>query len=271
MTVVTDLTGKVALVTGASRGIGAATVRALQALGAEVIGVSRAPYGEQPDAPDQAEASDHRVHRISGDVGDWASIEPAVKRALAEHPHVDILVNCAGVPGRRVPVWELEPDLFRRALAVNTLGPFHLMKLLLPGMIERRSGVVINVVSGAATRPRPTRAMYGTSKAALEHMTFAVADEVTEAGVRVYAFHPGMVDTALFASTRTSAAARAEVAEARRTGELQEPAEPAAAIAFLATPAGADWRDVAFPWRDPVIRAQMRELPGFPTIVPTRV
>ena len=134
MTVVTGLTGSVALVTGASRGIGAATVRALQALGAEVIGVSRAPYGER-----SAGASDHKVHRISGDVGDWLSIEPAVQRALAEHPHVDILVNCAGVPGRRVPVWELEPDVFRRALAVNTLGPFHLMKLLLPGMIERQS------------------------------------------------------------------------------------------------------------------------------------
>jgi len=262
MTVVADLTGKAALVTGASRGIGAAAAHALRALGAEVIGISRAPYGERP-----ADESDHGVHRISGDVGDWTSIEPAVQRALDGHPQIDVLVNCAGVPGRRVPIWELEPDLFRRALAVNTLGPFHLMKLLLPGMIERRSGVVINVGSGAATRPRPTRAMYGTTKAALEHMTLAVAEEVAESGVRVYAFHPGMVDTALFASTRTSAAALEEVAEARRTGELQDPAEPAAAIAFLATPAGAVWRDVAFPWRDPVIRAQMRKLPGFPATV----
>ena len=120
---------------------------------------------------------------------------------------------------------------------VNTFGPFYLMKLILPGMVTRRDGVVVNIVSGAAERPRPNRAMYGSQKAATEHMTLAVAQEVAGYGIRVYAFHPGPVDTALFASSRT-----AEEMDRARAGSdsaddpgLQDPAEPAAALAWLAS------------------------------------
>jgi NAD(P)-dependent dehydrogenase (short-subunit alcohol dehydrogenase family) len=248
------LKGRRALVTGASRGIGAATVTALRGLGAEVVAVARSPFGSSP-------SDDHLIRPVSADVADWSS----VSAALAGVADVDILINCAGVPGQRLPVWELDPTLFRRALEVNALGAFHLMRLVLPLMVARRRGVVVNVVSGAAERPRPTRAMYGASKAALDHLTRASALEAREAGVRIYAFHPGMVDTQLFRSTRTSSEAQREIAEARAAGELQHPGQPAAAIAYLATDAGAEFSDVTFPWRDTAFRAGVTARPGFPT------
>jgi NAD(P)-dependent dehydrogenase (short-subunit alcohol dehydrogenase family) len=253
------LDGRTALVTGASRGIGAATVVALRRLGAEVIAVSRAPFADEPD-PTPA------VHRVSADVGDWASVSAALGKVHADHPVIDVLVNNAGMPGKRVPVWELDPELMHTTIAVNTLGPFHLARLVLPGMVERGFGVVIVVVSGAANRPRPRRAMYGSSKAASEHLTMALAQEAADFGVRVHAFHPGPVDTALFAASRTSAEAQADLDQQLRTGTrvMQAPEEPAAALAWLASPAGAVWTDVVVPWREPEIRARIRSLPGFP-------
>jgi len=253
-----DLSGRTALVTGASRGIGAATVRALRARGAAVVAISRDPFAAQPDP-------DPYVHRVSADVGDWTSIRAAVTAILVDHPTIDVLVNNAGMPGMRAPVWDLDIERFRTAAMVNTFGPFYLMKLILPGMISRRGGTVVNVVSGAAQRPQPTRSMYGSQKAACEHMTIAAAAEVADFGIRVHAFHPGQVDTALFASSRSAAEvdeARAQYAAGDENG-LQDPAEPAAALAWLASPAGAAWTDVVLPWRDVSVRAALRARPDF--------
>jgi NAD(P)-dependent dehydrogenase (short-subunit alcohol dehydrogenase family) len=250
------LSGRTALVTGASRGIGAATVRALRARGAEVVAFSRPPFADEPD-PDPG------VHCYNADVGDWASVSAAVRSVLTDHPVIDVLVNNAGMGGVRGPVWELDVDTFRERAAVNSLGPFYLMRLVMPGMVARRDGVVLNVVSGAADRPRPNRGMYGSQKAAAEHLTRAAAHEAAEHGIRVYAFHPGPVDTALFAASRSEA----ELARLRAGGDdgppLQNPAEPAAALAWLASPAGAAWTDVVVPWREPQVRAALRARPDF--------
>lgn len=254
-----DLAGKTVLITGASRGIGAATVRAARASGAEVVAISRDPFGERPDP-------DPHVHRVSADVGDWDSVRRAVESAFVDHPAIHVLINNAGMAGFRAPLWDLDVGLFQKTAMVNTFGPFYLMKLILPGMVARRDGVVVNIVSGAAERPRPTRAMYGSQKAAAEHMTLAVAQEVAEYGIRVHAFHPGPVDTALFASSRT----RAEMDRARAAldsaddSRLQDAAEPAAALAWLASRAGAAWSDVVVPWRDPAVRVALRARPDFP-------
>jgi NAD(P)-dependent dehydrogenase (short-subunit alcohol dehydrogenase family) len=248
-----ELSGRTVLITGASRGIGAATVRAVRTLGAEVVAISRKPYADDPDP-------DPYVHRVNADVGDWDSVRTAVDAVLTDHPTIDVLVNNAGAPGFRAPLWELDVELFHRTAQVNTFGPFYLMKLILPGMVARAGGVVVNVVSGAANRPRPTRAMYGSQKAACEHLTLAVAQEVAGHGIRVYAFHPGPVDTALFASSRGDD----ELNRLRAEPELQDPAEPAAALAWLASPAGVAWTDVVVPWRDPEVRASLWARPDFP-------
>jgi NAD(P)-dependent dehydrogenase (short-subunit alcohol dehydrogenase family) len=260
------LDGRVALVAGGSRGIGRASARALAARGARVIALARTLYAPEAAAPG-GDDLDQRIQGAVADVGDWRSVEPAVAAVIERYGRVDVLINSAGIPGARAPVWQLEPEAFQRALAVNILGPFHLMKLLLPGMIQRGTGVVINVSSGAAARPRPRRAMYGTSKAALDHLTLAVAQEVEPAGVRVHVFYPGPVDTDLFRASQSDphagAEERARTAARIRAGELQEPEEPAAALAWLATAAGAAFAEVVVPWRDLQVRQRLRAMPGF--------
>jgi 3-oxoacyl-[acyl-carrier protein] reductase len=109
--------------------------------------------------------------------------------------------------------------------------------------------------------------MYGTSKAALDHLTLAVAQEVEPAGVRVHVFYPGPVDTDLFRASQSDphagAEERARTAARIRAGELQEPEEPAAALAWLATAAGAAFAEVVVPWRDLQVRQRLRAMPGF--------
>jgi 2,3-dihydro-2,3-dihydroxybenzoate dehydrogenase len=237
------LAGRVALVTGASRGIGAATVQALRASGATVIAVARPPFGAEPD-PDDG------VHRVGVDVGVWPAVQAELAPAIARLGPIDILVNGAGIPGKRHRIWDLDAADMQASLTVNALAAFHTMKLVLGSMVTRSSGVVVNIVSGAAGRPRPTRAMYGAGKAALQHLTQVAAAEAAGAGVRVYAFHPGMVDTELFRSTRGTPEGRAEIDRARQAGDLQSPSLPAAAIAYLASDDARDVTAVDIPWRD---------------------
>jgi NAD(P)-dependent dehydrogenase (short-subunit alcohol dehydrogenase family) len=258
------LDGQVALVTGASRGIGRATCRALAALGAEVAALSRG-NAEQTSR----DARDARITPLQAEVSDWASVEAAVGTVLASHGRIDVLVNNAALRGLRLPVWELAPENLAESMAVNVLGPFHTMKVVLPGMIERGSGVVINVSSGAAERPQPRRSMYGTSKAALDHLTKAVALETAPLGIRVYCIHPGPIDTDLFRMSRTDPLntpeeqARIDAMWAR--GKVRQPEELAATLAWLATPAGAAWDDVIVAWRDAGIRERLGALPGHPS------
>jgi NAD(P)-dependent dehydrogenase (short-subunit alcohol dehydrogenase family) len=252
----TRLDGRVAVVTGASRGIGAATVRALRASGATVLAVARPPFGADPD-PDPG------VRRLGVDVSDWAQVEGVLGAALNEVGPVDVLVNAAGIPGRRMRIADLPPENMWASLAVNALGSFHTMKLVLASMEQRQHGVVVNIVSGAADRPRPGRSMYGTGKSALEHLTRVAAAEMSPAGVRVYAFHPGMVDTELFRSTRTSPEGLAEIERARVAGDLQTPSMPGAAIAFLASDDAADLQDVVVPWRERAYREELAARPDF--------
>jgi NAD(P)-dependent dehydrogenase (short-subunit alcohol dehydrogenase family) len=146
------------------------------------------------------------------------------------------------------------------------------MKVVLPGMIERGSGVVINVSSGAAERPQPRRSMYGTSKAALDHLTKAVAMETAPLGVRVYGIHPGPIDTELFRLSRTdplnTPEEQARIDAMWESGKVRRPEELAATLAWLATPAGAAWDDVMVTWRNPATRDRLRALPGHPDPLP---
>jgi NAD(P)-dependent dehydrogenase (short-subunit alcohol dehydrogenase family) len=246
----------VAVVTGGSRGIGAATVSALRAAGATVIAVARPPFGDTP-------SGDVGIHRVGADVTEWSAVRDALGGAIERTGPVDILVNAAGIAGVRAPIWELDVEQMQSSIAVNLLAAFYTMKVVLPVMADRSQGVVVNIVSGAAHRPRAGRAMYGTAKSALEHLTQVAAAEVTEAGVRVYAFHPGQVDTELYRASRRSGAGLRELEAAQRSGELQQPVEPAAAIAFLASDDAVDVTDVVVPWRDRAYRDSLRSRADF--------
>jgi 3-hydroxybutyrate dehydrogenase len=235
------LEGRVALVTGAGRGIGRATVTRLAAAGATVVAVARSA----------AELDALAIE--TGALAVPASVETAdgcahiVERARELAGHVDILINNAGLgsAGER-EVAEQSSQRWREAMAVNLDAPFELTRLLLGAMIERRWGRVVMVCSLASLRGgvAPGMSAYATSKHGLLGLTRAVAVEVAPYGVTCNAVLPGSVRTAT-AERKVAEEARAAgttieeawAARAARTtaGRLVEADEVAAAIAFLAS------------------------------------
>ena len=260
------LDGRVALVTGTSGGLGRATVRALAGLGAEVFALSRSA-----DAWPSDDRFAGRIRTVQGNVADWSSVRAAVDLVVGEGGPVDVLVNNAAMRGLRLPVWELDPEQMHDSLTVNTLGPFYLMRAVMPAMLEHGRGVVLNVSSGAAKRPQPRRSMYGTSKAALDHLTHAAAREVEGTGVRVHCLHPGPVDTALFARSLSDPLNTSEESARMEAmvsgGKVQPPPQVAACLAWLATPSADSFREAVVAWRDEEVRAQLRAMPGFPAAI----
>jgi 3-oxoacyl-[acyl-carrier protein] reductase len=262
------LADQVVLLTGGSRGIGRETALALADLGASLAVLAR--DGEAAERV--AEQAHSRAGRpsvgLALDVADWPAVQRTVDQVQQTLGEIDVVINNAGVLGQGGALVDLSPDEFSYTLAVNTLGPFYVMKAVLPSMLARRSGVVVNVSSGAALRPRAGRAMYGTSKAALDHLTSAAADEIGRSGIRIHAFLPGAIDTDMNAIWRTQVAAFAGQAPPGPPGNgLMQPDKPATVIAWLASPSGAAWTEVVLRWRDPDIRERLRSLPDFPTQV----
>lgn len=183
----TDLTGRSAVITGGGSGLGAAIARSLHAAGAEVILVGR---DERKLAAVAAELGS-RARGLSCDVSDAASVE-ALREAL-DGTEVSILVNNAGIPGPVAALTEIDVDDWDEVFDVNVRGTFLLCKALLPGMIARGDGDVINVASVSGKRPLAHRTPYCASKMAVIGLTSTLAFEVGPAGVRVNSLSPGPV------------------------------------------------------------------------------
>jgi len=198
--------GRTALVTGASRGIGAATAARFKALGATVLAPSRAEL----------------------DLADGASIAAYVKGLGAP---VDILVNNAGVNWPQ-PLVELDDARLDETLNVNLAAPARLARGLAPGMVERGYGRIVNVSSMLALVAREGRAAYSASKAGLVGLTRAIALELAPHGVLVNAIAPGYIATDL-TRQNNSPAELEQVVAGIPLGRLAEPEEIAELIAFL--------------------------------------
>jgi NAD(P)-dependent dehydrogenase (short-subunit alcohol dehydrogenase family) len=183
----TDLTGRTAVVTGGGSGLGAAIARSLYAAGAAVVLVGRDEKKLAATASDLGE----RARGLACDVSDAASVE-ALRAALAD-TEVSILVNNAGIPGPVAALTDIEVDDWDEVFAVNVRGTFLLCKALLPGMIERGDGDVINIASVSGKRPLAHRTPYCASKMAVIGLTSTLAFEVGPAGVRVNSLSPGPV------------------------------------------------------------------------------
>ena len=195
-----DLSGQLAVVTGGTRGVGLAIAQALQAAGADVRTFSR-----------------------SGGV-DVADPE-AVESALTGLGPVDLLVNNAGTFDAIGPVWSADPDAWHGDLQTSVLGAFNCSRVVLPGMIERGRGRIVNVSSGAATRPYPYGSGYAAGKAALLSFTETLAAETQEHGVAVFAITPGFVWTAMTERLRDASGPAPDISgadpvEPERAGEL---------------------------------------------------
>jgi NAD(P)-dependent dehydrogenase (short-subunit alcohol dehydrogenase family) len=188
-----ELEGRVALVTGASKGLGREIARAYAGRGAKLVLVAR---GEEALRAVEAElAATTEVLAVAADVSEEA--ERIGEGAIRRFGRVDVLVNNASELGPS-PMPALEAYRWQdleRVLRVNVLAPLHLTQLVLPGMRARREGVVINVTSDAGVEAYAGWGGYGASKAALEHLSRTLAAELEGTGIRVYAVDPGDMNT----------------------------------------------------------------------------
>jgi len=190
------LSGQVALVTGASRGIGRATALALAAEGAALVLAARSVPELEALAAD-IDAQGGRALVAPGDVSRSSDVRRIVSGALQEFGRLDILVNNAGVAYRK-PLAETSEADFDHTLAVNLKGVFLFCREVVPVMTRQGSGVIINVSSGAGKQGFPELAVYCATKFAVIGLTESLAAELREAGVKVYALCPGSTDTRMW-------------------------------------------------------------------------
>jgi 3-oxoacyl-[acyl-carrier protein] reductase len=186
-----SLVGRGALVTGAGRGIGAAVARRLAAAGARVALVAR-NREELDQVADEIARTGGSARPVAGDL---AAEAPALaSRALDALGRIDILVNNAAIQAF-APVLQLDPDTFRESAAVNLTAPFLLAQAVLPGMIGRREGWIVNIASDLAYRIRPGGAAYCTTKRALVALSEVLQLEHRSDGIRVSVILPGITAT----------------------------------------------------------------------------
>ena len=188
-----QLRDRVAVITGASRGLGREIARQFAGRGARLVLVARGAVDLRRAAEELARTAD--VLAIAGDVSEEA--EQIAAAALDRFGLVDVLVNNASEIGPSpMPPLEAYPwDALLRVLRVNAVAPLHLTQLLLPQMRARRDGVIINVSSDAAVEAYPGGGGYGASKAALEQLSRILAAELEGSGIRVYVVDPGDMNT----------------------------------------------------------------------------
>ncbi len=197
------LAGRVAIVTGSGRGIGRAIALAYAAEGASLVLVARSA-DELRAVESEARAIGARAITSVADVTVVADVERSVAAAIDAFGAVDILVNNAGVgqglAGKPITtLLDVDPAMWDAVFAVNCRGPFLFMRAVLPVMLARRSGSIINISSRLAYRAVPGSAPYGPSKAALTQLTVVAAAESASQGIRANVLHPGgPVDTGIF-------------------------------------------------------------------------
>jgi NAD(P)-dependent dehydrogenase (short-subunit alcohol dehydrogenase family) len=199
----------------------------------------------------EIETAGGEAHVVVGDVSQVADCERAVAGAVDRFGRLDALVNNAGILAPIAPLAESDPEAWQRNWAVNVFGPVLLSQAALPHL-RQTQGRIVNVSSGAALHVIPGWAAYCVSKAALNHLTRALAEE--EPSVTAMAFRPGIVDTAMQATIREHGAEGMPGEEYERfvryyeDGELLPPEVPACALSVLALFAPHEWSGLFLPW-----------------------
>jgi len=214
-------TGRVALVTGASSGIGAAVARRLQAEGARVASLDL-----QAEAPDG-------VLALTGDVSRSADVDAAVARAESELGPIDVLVCSAGVPGASLATVDVTDEEWRRVMGINADGVFYSNRAVIPGMVERAYGRIVNVASIAGKEGNPMAGAYSASKAAVIAMTKAIGKDLARTGVIVNCVAPAVIETPILDGI--SEEHIGYMVERIPMGRVGEPEEVAALICWLAS------------------------------------
>jgi short-subunit dehydrogenase len=190
----------VALVTGASRGLGRAVARAFAERGLGLILTARDRHDLHLISEELRNTTE--VVALAGDVAEAEHAERLVQAGLERFGHIDVLINNASElgPSPMPELQDLSADDFATILRVNLVAPLRLTQLVLPGMRAAKTGLIVNVTSDAAVQPYPTWGGYGASKAGLEHLSRILAAELEGSGVRVYVVDPGDMNTAMHAA-----------------------------------------------------------------------
>lgn len=227
--------GKVALITGAGSGFGEAMARRFAGDGAKVIIVDRNQVGAERVAGELGDAA----MAIVADIASEADVEAAVAAGLAKFGHIDILINNAGIGHRPQPAEQVEPDEFDRILGVNVRGIYLMTRRLIPHFKANGSGVILNVASTGAGRPRPNLAWYNATKGWVVSATKALAIELAPSNIRVVALNPVAGETPLLTTFmgEDSEAIRQKFRDSIPMGRLLKPDDLAEAAAFLCSPA----------------------------------
>ncbi len=192
------LNGKNAIITGANRGLGLEIARAFLREGANLLLCAR-DSGKLEEALRELKGRENRrkIIAIKTDVSDEAQVCVLVDRALKEFSRIDILVNNAGVYGPKGPIEDVDSDAWAQAIQINLIGPFYLLKHILPHMKKNGYGKIINLSGGGATSPLPNISAYAASKAGLVRLTETIAEELRATQIDINAIAPGALNTRL--------------------------------------------------------------------------
>lgn len=218
-----DLAGRVALVTGASSGIGREIARALSEAGASVVLVARRAR-ELEEARAEVEAEGGLAATLAADLADRTALRECAVKGSVPFGAPDILVNAAGV-NRRGPLAEIDDAAWDTTLAINLSAPFFLAQALAPAMVARGWGRIINIASLQSVRAFPMSAPYGASKGGVMQLTRALAEALSKDGVTANAIAPGFFPTELTAPVVNDPARWERMAQstfAKRNGELRD-------------------------------------------------
>jgi len=191
-----DLDGRVAIVTGGAQGIGFATAQRMLASGAKLI-----VWDNDGVLLGRAGAALARLGPVATrvvELSDEAAVGEATEAAIAQWGQVDILVNNAGITGGNGTTWELTPEVWRRVIEVNLVAPYLTCRALVPHLVSRGYGRIVNIASVAGKEGNPNASHYSASKAGLIALTKSLAKELATTGVLVNAVTPAAAKTAIF-------------------------------------------------------------------------